>query len=380
MRVRCQAAIGLMGACLTLIGCHRDAVRSNISAEMPILLHVRGFRDAPLLEAIIDGIGPVTAVLDTGSTTCAVSWDLAPQLARPVRPSRRTIVNAEAGTVQVEAETTIQTLRLGEVVFEHVDAIVTDLSGLTQAYGEPIHAIIGYPVFRELPLTIDFARRTVSIEPARRDAAERLPAVDWQLPVVRAEVAGQPVDVLIDSASSSGWAVPFEDLPFQPGTRRPKRVVMIDGPSTAIEGRLNGVARLAGLSFAHPAAETTQGTPRVGLRGLDTLRVTFDQREGAVWIEQVHTPASMAMRGIGAELRALTQTWELWSVEPGLPADQVGLRDGERVLAVDGFRVGEISAAELSRRIQKAGRVRLEVLRGNGIETIYVPVVWLGRP
>lgn len=379
MRNGCQAAICLIGVCLALVGCNQGRVRTNISTELPATLGLRGFRDAPLLEATIDGIGPVAVVLDTGSTACVVSPELAAQLTGPVRPSRRRIVNAEGSETQVEAQTTIQTLSLGAISFERVDAIVADLSELTRAYGEPIHAIIGYPVFRELPLTIDFARRTVSIESARVGSAERVPVVDSQLPVVRAEIAGQEVNVLIDSASSSGWAVPMEQIDFQPGSRRSKRVLMIDGASVVTDGRLNGVARLGNLTFTQPFVETTRGTPRVGVRGLGSLRVTFDQVQGVVWLEQVRAEANEPHRGIGAELRALPQTWELWSVEPGLPAHQIGLRDGERILAVDGFRVGEIAPAELAERIQRAGRIRLDVMRGGVIEQIYVPVVSLER-
>lgn len=375
----CQVVLCYLGLACALVGCANRHVHTSFSADMPASLALRGFRDAPLLEARIDGIGPVAVVLDTGSTACVIDPTLARQLGSPTRTSRRQLVNADGEVTEVAAEVDIGSLDLGVIGFEHVNAIVADLSPLTRAYGEPILAIVGYPLFAEVPLTIDFVRRQVSIEPARAGVARPVSIVDKQLPVVPAEVMGVPVQVLVDSASSSGWALPFEGIDFEPGSQRAKRVLMIDGDSTVVDGRLNGTASIGGLLFERPVVESTKGTPRIGARALESMRVTFDQSRGLVWLERVGPVHDETERGIGAELRPAGQTWEVWSVEPGLPAYEVGLRDGERVLTVDGFRVGEISLADLRQRMQREARVQLDVMRQGGIESVFVPIVWLER-
>ncbi|MCL4222562.1 MAG: aspartyl protease family protein [Phycisphaerales bacterium] len=344
---------------------------------MPASLPLRGFRDTPLLEARIDGVGPVTVVLDTGSSACVVSPELAEQLPGRTRPTRRMVINAEGQRLEAMGEIPIRRLELGVAVFEEVDAIVADLASLKRAYGEPIAAIVGYPLFRDLPLTIDFAARQVSIESAR--GGQRVRVVDSQLPIVAAEVEGHAVEVLIDSGSSSGWAVPIEKIAFEPGSRASKAVLMLGGSSAVEDGRLDGKARIGVMEFDRPVIESTRGLARVGVRGLEGLRVTFDQVNGAVWLERVRELPVQMPRGIGAEFRATGSTWELWSVEPGLPAHQVGLRDGERVLSIDGLRIGQMGTSALHQRMEQAARLRLEVLRPGGVETVWVPIVSLER-
>lgn len=377
MRRICQGLILVLVSSFALLGCAERHVRTNFASEMPACLPLRGFRDAPLLEARIDGVGPVTVVLDTGSSACVISPDLAKQLPGRTRSTRRTVINAEGQRVEAVGEVSIDCLELGVARFEEVDAIVADLSSLKRAYGEPIAAIVGYPLFRDLPLTIDFASRQVSIEPAR--GGQRVRVVDSQLPIVAAEVEGHAVEVLIDSGSSSGWAVPVERIAFEPGSRASKLVLMLGGSGTVEDGRLDGKARIGAMEFDRPVVESTRGLARVGVRGLEGLRVTFDQAGGVVWLERVRELPVQPTRGIGAEFRAVGSTWELWSVEPGLPAHQVGLRDGERVLSIDKSRVGQLGTSELRVRMEQAARLRLEVLRPGGVETVWVPIVSLER-
>lgn len=377
MRRFCQGLIVVLVSGFTLLGCGERHVRTNFASDMPAWLPLRGFRDAPLLEAWVDGVGPVTVVLDTGSSACVVSPELAEQLGGRTRATRRTVINAEGQRLEALGEVSIGRLELGVARFEGVEAIVADLSSLKRAYGEPVAAIVGYPLFRDLPLTIDFAARQVSIEPAR--GGERVRVVDRQLPIVAAEVDGQVVEVLIDSGSSSGWAVPTERIAFEPGSRASKPVLMLGGSSTVEDGRLDGKARIGAMEFDRPVIESTRGLARVGVRGLEGLRVTFDQGEGVVWLERVRDLPAQPVRGIGAEFRTVGATWELWSVEPGLPAHQVGLRDGERVLSIDGLRVGQIGVSDLRERMEHAARLRLEVLRAGGVETVWVPIVSVER-
>ncbi|KAA0217443.1 MAG: hypothetical protein DYG94_00490 [Leptolyngbya sp. PLA3] len=377
MRRFCQGLILVLASGFALLGCAPRHVRTNFASDMPAWLPVRGFRDAPLLEARIDGIGLVTVVLDTGSSACVVSPELAEQLAGRVRSTHRTVINAEGHRLEGLGEVSIGRLELGVARFEEVDALVADLSALTRAYGEPVAAIVGYPLFRDLPLTIDFASRRVSIEQAR--GGQRVRVVDEQLPIVEAEVGGHAIEVLIDSGSSSGWAVPVERIAFEPGTRASKRVLMLGGSSTVEDGRLDGTARIGAMEFDRPVIESTRGLARVGVRGLEGMRVTFDQAEGVVWLERVRDRPAQATRGIGAEFREAGSMWELWSVEPGLPAHRVGLRDGERVLSIDGFRIGQIGMSEVRERIEGAARLRLEVLRAGGVATVWVPIVSVER-
>jgi len=375
----CQAAILVIVTILVLPGCGSSAARTNLAAHLPAQLSVRGFRDAPLVEVTIDGIGPVVMVLDTGSTVCVLGREVATQLPSPIRSQRRILINAEGQSSEVEHVVRMGTLDFGAVQVHDMDAIVTDVEALSRAFGERIAGVLGYPVFANLLLEVDYASRSVTIVRAPPEGAAAQPSMDSRLPVLRADVAGVLLDILIDTASSGGWALPIERMQLEPGSSGDKRIQLIDGVATVIDGRLDGVIRLGEIEFDRPLVESTRGTARAGARALDGLRITFDHRAGMVYVERVTDAVPGAVRGIGAELRPLEHTWELWSVQPGLPAHALGLRDGEIVLAVDGMRVDQIDPGALRAHIASAGRVRLDLLRAHGVEPVYVPVVYIAR-
>ena len=122
-------------------------------------------------------------LIDTGSTATLVTPDLARRFAvkeRKGTPPRKVHVrSANGGDVELAAITLGQ-LRLGDATFERVPALIYDFTDLSSHLGLTIDGIIGFPVFRDTILTLDYPGQRLVIAPYPLDpppAADSSPLV-----------------------------------------------------------------------------------------------------------------------------------------------------------------------------------------------------------
>ncbi len=367
----------ILGGCsrTRLVGAHGPA-----RAREPVLLQTTSSGVPFLLQTTVNGHGPYLFLLDTGSSTTVVSQRLIDETGIPVRPHHSVVVDAEGLPVSVAGRARLAEITFGGVSVSGVDAVVMDLGRIERTLGQRIDGIASGSVFHDVTLVIDFHGHQVWVVRGRVDrrVGAVVPLTHSSLAMVPATVAGQKMSILIDSGSSGSWMLPTAGLTTIGQGYEDRMVVLADGVSSRERVRLNGDIRVGKIVFDEPMVEHTQGVPRVGWRALKDFRISIDWRSGVAVLERVGgDDFDGPIRGIGAKLVRTSGRWEVRSVEPGLPAYGAGLRDGERVLAVNGMRADELDSASLAALIQRAGRVRLDVLRSGGVEGVFVPVVYI---
>jgi aspartyl protease len=333
-----------------------------------------------LLRTTVNDHGPYLFLLDTGSSTTVVSPRLVEETGLAVQPSQSAVFDAEGLEVSVAGRVRLGEMAMGGVSVSGIEAVVMDLDRLERTLGERVDGIVSGSVFEDLTLVIDFHAGQVWCTRARARPGDGsvVALMDRRLPMVRAQVAGQVMAVLIDSGSGGAWMLPTAGLATVRTGYQDRQVVLAGGVSSRTRERLDGQIVAGDIVFDEPMVEHTDGMARVGWRALKDYRVSIDRRSGVAVLERVGSErVDGPIRGIGARLVRVDGGWEVRSVEPGLPAAGAGLLDGERVLAVDGFRVDELDSAGLEALIQRAGRVRLDVLRAGGVEGVFVPVVYI---
>ncbi len=365
-----------VGGCASsqLTGAHGPAQPNELVA-----LPITGSGVPYLLQATIAGKGPYLFILDTGSTRTVVSPRLTAEAGLHVLDQHGTIHNAEGAAIDALGETRLPPLAFGGLTTSRVDALVMDLGHLERALGERIDGIASGSLFADFTLVIDDAIGAVYVTRGRIDRADGLPMQDSRLPIVPILIDGVPTPIMIDSASAGSWVLPNQSLRTTDVGFDDRVVAIADGANTRARVRLDGAIQLGDFVFDQPIVEHTQGVPRVGWHALAGFRVSIDRRSGRASFEQMapSTEIEGPVRGIGARLVRHGDLWEVRSVEPMMPAALAGLRDGERVFAIEGKRVGELDQAQLRSLIQQAGRIRLDVMRGQGIEQVFVPVVYI---
>jgi aspartyl protease len=151
------------------------------SASAPLAFHLTP-QGAIIVPVIVNGTGPVSFVIDTGSTSSAISEDLAAALG--AKPVARTTMMSAAG--QKDALVTrIEHLAMGDVVARDVlmTLVQPEAFGMSDvvASGRNVQGIIGQDVLATLRYTIDYRERTIVWHEAGAGIPRRAAALALEL-------------------------------------------------------------------------------------------------------------------------------------------------------------------------------------------------------
>lgn len=129
-----------------------------------------GARDIPVdfhrrllfVDVWINGHGPFAMILDTGATVVVLDDSVARRL--KLARTGDAFFTEGVGTAAIPREAwvaTLKSLRLSREEWRDMDVAVTDLSALSDSAGRPLDGVLGYPVFADRTVQIDYPRRTV---------------------------------------------------------------------------------------------------------------------------------------------------------------------------------------------------------------------------
>ena len=160
-----------------------------------------------VVQATIDGQGPFSMVVDTGTTSVSVTPAVAQRLRLAARGGGAAI-GAGSGSTSFSV-TGLSDLALGSLHFKDLHAEVLDLSRIQRAFGFPhLDGIIGYEVLHRLRMGVDMDRSelTFSYAPIAvpANAADLAFTVDeYGIPQVSAAVDGVHGTFVIDTGDRS---------------------------------------------------------------------------------------------------------------------------------------------------------------------------------
>ncbi len=359
-------ACSLMSAC-------QSQTRREVAGRLSLPLVQ--FEDGILLEARTASGEELILLLDSGASVSVISSDVVSRLGLNVRQDERLIIAADGTSSRATHAATLGDLELGGLVVREVEAMVLDVSHL----GRDVDGILAMNALGTR-VTIDYEHAEVTVGGDVPAGAVRLGFVSGTMARVEAVVAGRAIEVILDTAGNGAWSLPLDGFSLLPGPSVQRGVLQIDGARVRSSERLDGSARIGSVEFQEPIVHASGGPARVGQRVLCELGVlTFDLADRCVWIhDAAYRSVNMdPMRGIGAILHPQAESWVVRSVEPGLPAWQVGLAPGEQVFAIDGMTRGALTAGALRARVARSGVLGLDVVRDGQRVTLPVPVVYI---
>jgi hypothetical protein len=118
------------------------------------------YRNEVLIQVWIDGAGPYAVMLDTGTDPSTIDLALARRLHLPLASSGS--AGDGGGTVpSAYFATTLPEVTVGGLTADKVDALATDLTGLSKAFHRPVLAVLGYSLLRSRIVQIDYPRKRV---------------------------------------------------------------------------------------------------------------------------------------------------------------------------------------------------------------------------
>jgi hypothetical protein len=291
-------------------------------------------------------------LVDTGASVTLVS----PPIAR--RYGAKKPIPVETPRVQVKStdgkfaelpSTTPERLVFGQLRFEDVPVLIYDCAALSAHLGIKIDGVLGFPLFRETLLTLDYPHSRVIVRRANPTAVipgTAVPSDDSdKTPLVRVRLGDRTFVALIDSGSDAPLSLNPVGLEpqFAVAPRPGATVTTLTGDRSQQVARLAETLAISGYELPRPLVELTDELSAIGGGVLRHFTVTFDQqRDRVIFQRDERNPiATPPRRSAGVSFTRTPAYWRVASVIPGSPADQARMESGDLVTRINGEHVSK---------------------------------------
>lgn len=370
----------LLGALLWLAGCQlapRDASRpgrTKLTSPL-VVLPVEKFGHVLIVTTSWDRHGPYRFLIDTGSSLTHVSPELAQRYrvknAPPTGIPPVRVRSANGDTLDLPT-TVITQIKLGDALFSDVPAAIYDCSALSAHFGVKIDGILGYPLFRDARLTLDYPHAQLILAPAKSTAlAPGTPIAiipGQSLPIIPVKLAEQNISVLVDSGSEAALNLNPNalNLSYRANPRPAVLVGTLGGNHLQECARLNEPLLLGGYTVPAPIVYLNDSLNAIGGELLSQFSLTFDQTKQTITFQrESRTPITVpSKRGTGLSFSKTPAYWRVVGVVPDSPATWVGVQPGELVSRINGEPVAQWTFSRYAQLIATAPEVTYTFLRG----------------
>ena len=329
-------------------------------------------------------------LIDTGSTVTYVSPDLAKRFAVKRKPGAQRLVqvrSANGGEIDLES-IVLQRLTLGDSHFDRVPALIFDFADLSGHLGLAIDGIIGFPVFRNTLLTMDYPGSRLVIAPYPAAFAPlpkqgpRVATIAFNnqqgTPLIPIQMGNESFIVLIDSGSDGSLSLnPVGLHPrFAFGPRIGTIVSSLQGDRRQLTGRLNQNVLLGAHTIEKPIVDLTDQLSSIGGEFLRHFTLTFDQRRNQVTIahDREGAIAMEPRRHTGLSFARSPVYWRILTVIPDTPTAQLPLQAGDLCVRINGEPVSRWDYARYADLLKSAAKITYTFLIGTRETDIEVPI------
>ncbi|MSU45661.1 MAG: hypothetical protein EXS42_00675 [Lacunisphaera sp.] len=330
-------------------------------------------------------------LLDTGSTVTYVAPDLAKRFAvkeRKGTPPRTVRVrSANGGEIELPS-ITLQKLTLADATFERVPALVFDFVDLSGHLGVRIDGLIGFPVFRDTLLTLDYPGERLVIAPypvVPPPAAKPLPRTSsiafnnqQGTPLIPIQMGNESFIVLIDSGSDGSLSLnPVGLHPrFANSPRLGTLISSLQGDRRQLTGRLNLDVFIGAHTIKKPIVDLTDQLSSIGGEFLRHFVLTFDQRRNRVtFVRDADGTVTMGpRRSSGLSFARSPVYWRVLTVIPDTPTAQLPVQTGDLCVRINGEPVEKWTFERYAALVKSAAKITHTFLTGARETDLEIPV------
>lgn len=291
-------------------------------------------------DVLVNGEGPFRFMLDTGAQGAGrVDRALVEALGLETTGSS-TGIGIRGETLEMTRHE-LGSLAIGGLTFSGVRVSSRDYNAELPPPLRPLHGILGYDLFREYLLTVDYPARTLGVTTGALpppDGKRVLPILSGEDGLLRIEVriGDRTFPAVIDTGAMCQLLVPeaiAEELQFL-GEPNARRIATLDG-----------VLHIGSLDFLNPQAIVAGSMSHItiGVQCLASLTLTIDQQNARLLVER---PAERKRHGLHLSKHG-AQPWEFKGVIAGSLAEAAGLRATDRLLSINGRPLDELGREEL---------------------------------
>ncbi len=226
------------------------------SAARPLTVPFAFDRGELAFDAEIDG-HPVFVMLDTGVDPSGIDLATAERLGLLVEKRAGGEASGEGdGRSAMAYPSRIVGLSIAGRRFAPFVALASDMTGLSEGYGRPLHAVLGYSFLRRHAVLVDYPNNRLSFIDRRADvgALTRGCGTHWEQPLRLLKGLNWPVisgfhigaataPVSLDTGSNAGVAL-YQSALALPGVR-----AALTNAGTVEHGGFRGSARISAYTF-----------------------------------------------------------------------------------------------------------------------------------
>jgi hypothetical protein len=366
----------LTTGCVSLLRTAPRPGRTTISSPL-VVLPAQTFGNYLVIEAKWDRFGPYRFLVDTGSSVTLISPELAKRydVKDPPVPSAPQIrVKTSEGGTTLLPTTTIRRIELGDARFEYVPALIYDCNAVSAHLGVKIDGILGFPLFRETVLTLDYPRSRVVLNPTT--AAGLLPGStipfnnSSKTPLIPIRLGDTTFIALVDSGSDAPLSLnPVGLKPtyaVTPHVGASVTISTLSGDHTKLVGRLSDTLTIGNYSLPRPLVEVTEELSSIGGELLKNFTVTFNQEQNQVTFYRDTTEpiASPPRRSTGLSFSKTPAYWRVAGVVPDSPGAFAKVQPGDLVTRINGELVAQWDLRRFELLVTAAPEITFTFLNG----------------
>jgi hypothetical protein len=341
-----------------------------------VILPAQAIGNFLLIEAKWDRFGPYRFLIDTGSSVTLITPALARRYAGNDAPhpnSPRVRVTSADGSVTELPRSSLRGIELGDARFENVDVLVYDCAPLSAHLGVRIDGVLGFPLFRETLLTLDYPGQRVLLQPARNAPLVPGTIIGFddarKTPLINVRLGDRSLVALIDSGSDAFFTLnPIGIAPqFAFGPTVGATIGTIAGDRTQMIGRLGETLAIGDYRFHQPIVEITDELSAIGGGMLKHFSVSFDQLHDRVtfYRESREPIPTAARRSAGVSFNKTPAYWRVAGVVPGSSAAEAGIQHGDLVARINGEPVARWDLRRYEQLVATAGEIAFTFLDGS---------------
>jgi len=333
---------------------------------------------------------PCRFLIDTGSSATLVSPDVARRFAlkqkKNAPPAKARVRSANGGEIELEA-VTLRRITLGDTIFHGVPALVYDFTDFSGQLGVPIDGILGFPLFRETLLTLDYPGQRLVLAPTPIAPGAAKPALraaslafnnERNTPLIPVQMGAESFIVLIDSGSDGSLSLNPAGLHprFSHGPRMGTLISSLTGDRQQLTGRLAQDVLLGTHTIGQPIVDLTDQLSSIGGELLRHFSVSFDQRHNLVtFVRESDGAVTMEpRRNPGLSFARSPVYWRVLSVIPDTPAAELPVQAGDLCVRINGERVEKWTFDRYAALVKSATKITYTFLRGASELDLEVPV------
>ncbi len=371
-------ALGVLGL---VSGCSSSAPRrpaqpgQTTMASPLVILPAQAIGNYLLLEVKWDRYGPYRFLIDTGSSVTLVTPALAKRYAgRAIAPGESLTVRVRGadGKVMELPRGSMRRLDLGGVRFADLDVLIYDCAPLSAHLGLRIDGVLGFPLFRETLLTLDYPGSRILLQPARNAPLVPGTVIPFddarKTPLVSVRIGDRSLVALIDSGSDAIFTLnPIGVAPvFSHGPIVGATVGTMSGDRTQMIGRLGETLAIGDRVFHRPIVEITDELSAIGGGMLKHFSVSFDQqRDRGMFHRDSREPIVMPpQRSAGLSFSKTPAYWRVAGVVPTSSAERAGIQRGDLVTRINGEPVAKWDLRRFEQLVATMEEIAFTFLQG----------------